>query len=78
MAEAAGEITGLLQKVGTGDQQARDQLLRVVYGELRRLAGHYMRQERVDHARRVRPGQARRRPPQGLAGGKCRDRVRRP
>ena len=49
MAEAAGEITGLLQKVGTGDPQARDQLLRVVYGELRRLAGHYMRQERVDH-----------------------------
>ncbi len=49
MAETTARITQLLQQAGAGDPQARDQLLRVVYSELRRLAGRYMRRERVDH-----------------------------
>ena len=43
MAETTARITQLLQQAGAGDPQARDQLLRVVYSELRRLAGRYMR-----------------------------------
>ncbi len=49
MAEPAAGITQLLQKAGSGDPQARDQLLQAVYAELRRLAGRYMRRERLDH-----------------------------
>jgi DNA-directed RNA polymerase specialized sigma24 family protein len=49
MSQVAGEITALLQQAGGGDQQARDRLMQLVYRELRRLAGHYMRQERAGH-----------------------------
>src|SRR5579872_958535 len=42
-------ITYLLDRAKAGDTVARDQLFRVVYTELRRLAGKHMRRERPDH-----------------------------
>ena len=41
------EITRLLKAWAAGDEQARDRLTALVYGELRRLARRYMRRERV-------------------------------
>jgi RNA polymerase sigma factor (TIGR02999 family) len=41
------EITELLKAWGSGDAAALDQLTPLVYGELRRLARRYMRNERV-------------------------------
>lgn len=49
MADAETDIAELLDKAASGDAPAQERLLRVVYGELRRLAGRYMRGERVDH-----------------------------
>ena len=43
------EVTGLLLDWGNGDRAALDRLLPVVYAELRRLAGGYLRKERRDH-----------------------------
>jgi RNA polymerase sigma factor (TIGR02999 family) len=43
------DVTRLLQRWSAGDSQAREALLPLVYGELRRLAGSYMRRERPDH-----------------------------
>lgn len=45
----ASGVTGLLRAWGRGDLQARDQLVPVVYEELRRRAAAYLRRERVDH-----------------------------
>ena len=42
-------ITELLDRLRGGDAQARDEMLPLVYDELRRLAGSYLRQERVGH-----------------------------
>lgn len=42
-------VTNLLLDWGGGDEQALDAMLPLVYDELRRLAGHYMRSERPDH-----------------------------
>jgi RNA polymerase sigma factor (TIGR02999 family) len=42
-------ITQLLIKWRNGDHAALDELLPLVYGELRRLAGYYLRQERPHH-----------------------------
>ena len=42
-------ITELLIKWRNGDKAALDELVPHVYGELRRLAGFYLRQERPDH-----------------------------
>lgn len=42
-------ITHLLRDWRAGDQAAFDQLMRLVYDELRRLAGHYLRGERQGH-----------------------------
>ena len=42
-------ITDLLVEWSKGDQAALDQLLPLVYGELRRLARSYLRRERPDH-----------------------------
>lgn len=39
----------LLESVGNGDQPARDELILVVYDELRRLAETYMQRERSNH-----------------------------
>ena len=43
------EVTQLLQAVDDGKQGATDELLKVVYGELRRLAATHMRREPVGH-----------------------------
>jgi RNA polymerase sigma-70 factor, ECF subfamily len=43
------EITQLLKKWGTGDKQVEGELFALVYKELRQLAGHYIRHERVGH-----------------------------
>ena len=42
-------VTQLLVKWGEGDQKALDQLMPLVYSELRRLAGNYLRRERQNH-----------------------------
>ncbi len=46
---ASPTITQLLIKWRDGDQAALDELAPQVYGELRRLARHYLRQERPGH-----------------------------
>lgn len=43
------ELTRLLIRVGDGDRAAAGDLLPLVYGELRRLADSYMREERAGH-----------------------------
>jgi RNA polymerase sigma factor (TIGR02999 family) len=43
------EITRLLVDWSNGDRQALDRLTPLVYDELRRLAGRYLRQERPGH-----------------------------
>jgi len=43
------EITKLLVASREGDEEALNKLLPLVYQELRRLAGHYLRRERPDH-----------------------------
>jgi RNA polymerase sigma factor (TIGR02999 family) len=42
-------VTELLQQWGGGRREALDQLLPVIYGELRRLAASYLRRERANH-----------------------------
>jgi RNA polymerase sigma factor (TIGR02999 family) len=46
---ASKEITQLLLAWSQGDRSALDQLIPLVYEELRRLAKHYMAQERAGH-----------------------------
>jgi RNA polymerase sigma factor (TIGR02999 family) len=43
------DVTALLQAWSQGDASALEQLTAVVYQELRRIARHYMRQERPGH-----------------------------
>lgn len=45
----AETITVLLDRLKTGDNRALDDLIPLVYPELRRMAGSYMRGERPDH-----------------------------
>jgi len=47
--EETGEVTEPLIQVRNGRDQAIEQLIPVVYDELRRLAAYYMGQERPDH-----------------------------
>jgi RNA polymerase sigma factor (TIGR02999 family) len=49
METPAGEVTLLLAQVKGGDQAALGKLIPLVYKELRRLAGHYLRDERIGH-----------------------------
>jgi RNA polymerase sigma-70 factor, ECF subfamily len=49
MADARGEVTGLLAELKLGRQDALDRLMPLVYRELRRIAGNQMRNERVGH-----------------------------
>jgi RNA polymerase sigma factor (TIGR02999 family) len=42
-------VTLALQDLAKGDSTALDRLMPMVYAELRRLAGHYIRQERNGH-----------------------------
>ncbi len=44
-----GEVTQLLLDASQGQTAALEQLLPLVYGELQRLARHYMRSERANH-----------------------------
>lgn len=46
---AQSQITQLLKQWGEGKGQALDELMPLVYGELKRLAGSYLRRERPDH-----------------------------
>ena len=49
MKPSPNEVTRLLLDWNNGDRAALDQLVPLVYDELRRLAHHYMRQEREGH-----------------------------
>jgi len=44
------EVSALLADWSNGNEAARDELIPLVYDELRRLAGHYMALERSDHS----------------------------
>jgi RNA polymerase sigma-70 factor (ECF subfamily) len=44
-----GEITQLLIGLSSGDRDAEDQVIAVLYKDLRRLAKHYLANERRDH-----------------------------
>ena len=48
-AGSAPDVTQLLANWSQGDQSALEQLMPLVYGELRRLAGAYLRRERSNH-----------------------------
>jgi RNA polymerase sigma-70 factor, ECF subfamily len=43
------DVTQLLSALARGEEEAASKLMPVVYAELRRLAGSYMRRERDDH-----------------------------
>lgn len=47
--ESSGEVTQLLAELNRGNQAALTRLIPLVYGELRRLAEHYLRGERPGH-----------------------------
>lgn len=46
---SAQSTTQLLDEASTGNRQAVDQLMGLVYDEFRKLAGHYLKQENVSH-----------------------------
>ncbi len=46
---AAGEVTGLLLQWSNGNTSALNNLMPLVYDELRRIAARYLRRERTDH-----------------------------
>lgn len=46
---AGANITGILEEWNAGDSNAPARLIPLVYDELRRLGGHYLRNERADH-----------------------------
>jgi RNA polymerase sigma factor (TIGR02999 family) len=50
--EAAVNVTALLKAWSDGDSKAADQLIEVVYDELRRQAARYLSRERGDHTLR--------------------------
>src|ERR1700674_4072752 len=47
--ESAERVSVLLLNWGQGDQNAREELIPLVYAELRRIARRYLWQERPDH-----------------------------
>jgi RNA polymerase sigma factor (TIGR02999 family) len=47
--ESSNHVTELLFRWREGDHQALEELMPLVYGELRRLAHHYLQRERGDH-----------------------------
>ena len=47
--KGSSNITELLQAWGEGDAEAMDELLPLIYDDLRRRAAGYLRQERPDH-----------------------------
>jgi RNA polymerase sigma-70 factor, ECF subfamily len=44
-----GQVTGMLERARLGDRRVADQLMPLIYDELRRLAQHYLRGERPGH-----------------------------
>ena len=46
-------VTRLLNKLSGGDREAFDQLIPLVYEQLRKLAGRCLRAERPDHTLRA-------------------------
>ena len=49
MHESPGDVTILLADIKRGDSEALPKLIPLVYKELRRLAAHFLRDERVGH-----------------------------
>lgn len=49
MADSSGDVTQLLAQMKAGRKDALEELLPLVYNELRRLAARYMQQERGSH-----------------------------
>ena len=49
MADHPSDVTALLRAWGAGDLEARDDLLPLIYRDLRRRAAAYLRHERPDH-----------------------------
>jgi RNA polymerase sigma-70 factor (ECF subfamily) len=49
VASQSGDVTELLVKLRDGNRDAEAVLIQLVYGELHRLAAHYLRGERSDH-----------------------------
>src|SRR5438477_11819063 len=49
MADETGEITQYLQEIRAGDKDAESRLMEAVYPKLKRIAAHYLRQERAGH-----------------------------
>ena len=49
MPDGSGQVTALLTRLRRGDQRAAEQLVPLVMDELRRLARHYLRDERTGH-----------------------------
>lgn len=47
--EPRADVTALLVDWSNGDRHALEELMPLVYGELRRLAGSYLRRERSEH-----------------------------
>lgn len=47
--EGSSAVTELLVRWREGDKEALEDLMPLVYGELRRLAHHYLQRERSDH-----------------------------
>jgi RNA polymerase sigma factor (TIGR02999 family) len=47
--QVAQPITNALQELARGDSSALDRVMPMVYTELRKLAGHYLRHERKEH-----------------------------
>jgi RNA polymerase sigma factor (TIGR02999 family) len=45
----AGDVTGLLARWSAGDRAALDELMALVYGELRKIADGYLHRERTGH-----------------------------
>jgi RNA polymerase sigma factor (TIGR02999 family) len=48
-ANRSNEVTVFLKAWSGGDREAADRLMKLVYGELRRLAASYLRHQRSDH-----------------------------
>ena len=46
---SAGDLTRLLSEIREGHQEVEPQLIELVYGEMRRLAARYLRNERPGH-----------------------------
>lgn len=47
--ENSSEVTRLLMSLRAGNREAVEDLIPLVYGELRRLAAHYLKTERANH-----------------------------